>query len=203
MKLDRFINPVLEEIRKNLTGVDDEQIENMINNVIYTKARGGRIFTGGAGRSGLVAKSFSMRLFHLGFDVSVLGETIVPPINNRDTLLAISGSGKTQFTVDAAEIAKQLGAKVIAITSKADSPLTERSDVMVVVRGRTKDAPTQGDYYAIQLSGIHAPLSPLGSMFEMTCMIFLEGIISELMARLEISEESLKEHHTNIETLAS
>ncbi len=35
-----------------------------------------RIYVMGAGRSGLVAKSFAMRLMHTGFTAYVVGETI-------------------------------------------------------------------------------------------------------------------------------
>ena len=35
----------------------------------------------GAGRSGLVAKAFAMRLMHLGLEAFVVGETITPALN--------------------------------------------------------------------------------------------------------------------------
>lgn len=37
-----------------------------------------RIFVAGAGRSGLVAKFFAMRLMHGGYDVFVVGEIVTP-----------------------------------------------------------------------------------------------------------------------------
>ena len=55
---------------------------------------------------------------------------------------------------------------------------------------------------ARQLTGLHAPLSPLGSLFELTLMMFLEGIIASLIQRLNIDEEDIKSRHANIETIS-
>ncbi|MEO3943365.1 MurR/RpiR family transcriptional regulator [Paenarthrobacter nicotinovorans] len=51
--------------------------------------------------------------------------------------VAISHSGAFKQTVDAARIAKEAGATVIAVTSFAKSPLTEVSDIALVSGGRS------------------------------------------------------------------
>ena len=51
--------------------------------------------------------------------------------------VAISHSGAFKQTIDAARIAKEAGATVIAVTSFAKSPLTEVSDVALVSGGRS------------------------------------------------------------------
>jgi len=221
----RAILKILEKIEDNIKKVDDEQVEAMIEEIIYTKAKDGRIFVAGTGRTGLVGKAFAMRLYHLGFDVVVLGETIVPSANKRDCLIAISGSGRTDFTVDSAALARKIGARVIAITSDTNSPLAKMSDITVIVKGRTKEALTLTElekdklkdaqkvaelasgadkikWEARQLTGLHAPLSPLGSLFELTLMMFLEGVIATLIDKLKIGEEEIKARHANIETIS-
>ncbi|MEM3163261.1 MAG: 6-phospho-3-hexuloisomerase, partial [Desulfurococcaceae archaeon] len=70
--------------------------------------------------------------------------------------------------------------------------------VLVVVPGRTKIA-SEEDYFARQILGIHEPLAPLGTLFEDTLMVFLDGVIVELMNKLGKTEEDLKEAHANIE----
>ena len=107
------IKSIINRIAENINGINEDQIEKMINEIIYTKAKGGKIFVAGTGRTGLVGKAFAMRLYHLGFDVVILGETIVPSATKRDCLIAMSGSGKTDFTVDTATIAKRIGTRVI------------------------------------------------------------------------------------------
>ena len=44
----------------------------------------GRIFVGGAGRSGLVSRFFAMRLVHSGYNVNMVGEIVTPAIKAGD-----------------------------------------------------------------------------------------------------------------------
>jgi 6-phospho-3-hexuloisomerase len=139
-----------------------------------------------------------MRLKHLGYDVYVLGDTIVSPIQQGDIVVAISGSGRTALIVAATEAAKTVGAIVIAITSYIDSPLAKMADIIVEVPGRTKIS-TVEDYFARQVLGIHEPLAPLGTLFEACTMVFLDAVIAELMQKLGKDEEDLRRKHANIE----
>ena len=176
-----------------------EQVERMINKLVEAyERRDHKILVMGAGRSGLVGRAFAMRLLHLGYNVYVLGDTIVPRIGKGDIVIAISGSGRTKLIVTAAEAAKHVGATVIAVTSYPDSPLAEIADIVVEVPGRTKIA-REEDYFARQILGIHEPLAPLGTLFEDTAMVFLDAVVAELMERLGKTEEDLKAIHANIE----
>ncbi len=139
-----------------------------------------------------------MRLMHLGFDVHVLGETITPAVGKGDLVLVISGSGTTTIPVTTAEIAKKVGAKVLAITSYTDSPLGKIADQIVVISGRKKSV-REDEYFSRQLLGEHESSAPLGTFFEDSCMIFLDGIIAELMKRMETSEADMQSKHAAIE----
>jgi len=178
----------------------EEQVESMINLLVdvYNK-KDTKILVMGAGRSGLVGRAFAMRLMHLGYNVYVLGDTIVPSIGKDDIVIAISGSGRTKLIVTAAEAAKKVGAKVIAITSYPNSPLGKLADIVVEIPGRTKIADTELDYFARQILGIHEPLAPLGTLFEDATLAFLDGVTVELMNRLGKTEDELRARHANIE----
>ncbi len=165
---------------------------------LMLEARERRLLVTGVGRSGLVGKAFAMRLMHLGFNVHVIGETITPAIGKGDLIIAISGSGTTKLAVTAAEIGKEVGAKIIAITSYPESDLGRIADHVVQVRGRTKVA-VETDYFLRQITGVHEPLAPLGTIFEMTAVIFLDSVIVELMHRLGKTEKELKAKHATIE----
>ncbi len=180
--------------------LNPNQVEAMINTLVEVYRANGkkRILVMGAGRSGLVGRAFAMRLLHLGYNAYVLGDTIVPSIGEGDVVIAISGSGRTKLIVTAAEAAKQVGARVVAITSYPDSPLGRLADVVVEIPGRTKMAEEE-DYFARQILGIHEPLAPLGTLFEDTAMAFLDGVTVELMHRLDKTEEDLRRIHANIE----
>ncbi len=185
-------------ILKAIEVISEDEKNKMIDELLDAYKRGARVLVMGAGRSGLVGKSFAMRLLHLGFQVYVLGETIVPRIRENDLVIAISGSGRTRLIVAAAEAAKIVGARVIAITTYPNSPLGRLADIIVRIPGRTKIAKEE-DYFARQILGLHEPLAPLGTLFEDTTMLFLDGLTVELMKKLGKTEEDLRNQHANIE----
>jgi 6-phospho-3-hexuloisomerase len=189
---------IINFIVKSIDLIEDYSKENMINLLITARKENKRVFVIGAGRSGLIARAFAMRLLHLGFNVYVIGETILPRASPGDILIAISGSGRTKLVVAAAEAAKGALMKVVAITTYPDSPLGRMADIVVRIPGRTKMA-IEEDYISRQILGIHEPLAPLGTLFEDTTLIFLDGIIVELMNRLGVTEEELMNRHANIE----
>jgi 6-phospho-3-hexuloisomerase len=190
---------LLRKINENIeSGVQEEQLEEFVKILIEAYKNKKIIGVVGAGRSGLVAKSFAMRLMHLGFNVFVIGETITPSLKSGDVLLAVSGSGETTFTVSAASVAKRIGAKVISLTSYPNSRLGELSDVKVVVPGRVAKA-SDDDYFSRQLLGIHEPLAPLGTLFELSTGVLLDAVVVELMEVLNIRERDMMEKHATIE----
>jgi 6-phospho-3-hexuloisomerase len=179
--------------------LDVKMISKMVDMLVdFYQNKQGRILVMGAGRSGLVGRAFAMRLLHLGYNAYVLGETIVPAIREGDIVIAISGSGKTKLIVTAAEAAKEAKARLVAVTSYPDSPLGRLADLVIEVPGRTKYS-NETDYFARQILGMTEPLAPLGTLFEDTTMIVLDGIVAELMIRLKKTEEDLRLVHANIE----
>ncbi|MEM1617979.1 MAG: 6-phospho-3-hexuloisomerase [Desulfurococcaceae archaeon] len=194
----RAMVEIADYVLKAVDLISDEEKEKIVDELLRVKKENKKVFVTGAGRSGLVAKAFAMRLLHLNFNIYVIGETILPPVTQGDLLIAVSGSGRTKTIVTVAETAKSIGAKVVAVTTYPDSPLGKLADIVVRIPGRTKLA-VEEDYLVRQIVGIHEPLAPLGTLFEITTLVFLDGIISELMYRLGVSEEELKERHANIE----
>jgi 6-phospho-3-hexuloisomerase len=174
------------------------QIDRMAEVLVDLYHRKGKVLVMGAGRSGLVGKAFAMRLLHLGFNSYVLGETIVPSISRGDVAVAISGSGRTGLIVEAADAAKKVGAYVIAITTYPESPLGQLADLVVMVPGRSKVS-KMDDYFARQILGLHEPLAPLGTLFEDTAMLLLDGVIYYLMMKLNVTEDEMRNRHANIE----
>ncbi|MGQ9514559.1 MAG: 6-phospho-3-hexuloisomerase [Thermoproteota archaeon] len=189
---------ILQDASESIMKIDQEQLQRMVDLLIMTKAKDKRVLLVGAGRSGLVARAFALRLMHLGFNVFVHGETITPAVGKGDLVIAISGSGSTKLVVTAAEIAKGLGSKVLAVTSRPDSPLAKVADQTMIVIGRTKE-PLEKDYLSRQIIGEHEPLAPLGTIFEIACGIFLDCVIVILMSLLEETESEIRKRHVTIE----
>lgn len=194
MTIHTRMEKLTQKIEEQLSAIDRKGIDQLVESLTNAK----RIFIGGAGRSGLVAKAFGMRLMHLGFTVYVIGEVITPAINKEDLLIIVSGSGQTISVVVAARIAKEKGVKIVSITSNPNSDIGKLSDVIVQIKGRRPED-AKRDYEARQLIGNHEPLTPLGTLFELSAMVFLDSIIDELMLRYQKSEEELKKLHADLE----
>lgn len=193
-----ILNEAIEEILDNVRSVSGELDPTNIEEMINMLKSSNHVFVMGLGRSGLVARAFAMRLMHLGISVYVVGETTTPALTSEDCLLAISGSGETFSIISAAEIAHKRGTKIIAVTSYVDSTLGEMADVIVHIKGRTK-IDSEQNYTIRQINGKHQSLSPMGTLFEVTSLIFLDGLIAQLMVEMGKTEEDMKARHTVIE----
>lgn len=167
---------VLEEITSHIKSIDidDETILLMEKYLIEAK----KIFICGFGESELVGKAFASRLSEIRQNVYVVSDTIVPEVKKGNVLIAISGSGETEPTLTIAKKAREIGAKIISITSFNISPLAQISNIVIEIPGRIK-AKTK-NYIERQVAGEYEPLTPFGTLFEISTRIFLEGIISEL-----------------------
>jgi len=188
---------LLRAVEQSLDLVKPEQANHFLEIFVIAYREKRVVGVVGAGRSGLVAKSFAMRLMHLGFNVFVIGETITPAIKDGDILLAVSGSGDTELTVSSAQVAKRVGAKVVSITSFLNSNLAKLSDVVLIVPGRVQRTRTV-DYFSRQLLGIHEPLAPLGTVFELSVSFLLDSMVTELMRLLNVKESDMLNRHSTV-----
>jgi 6-phospho-3-hexuloisomerase len=196
--LKAAVEEILSGAKRAIDELDEGQVENLIRLIQETVDK--KIFVVGMGRSGFVGRAFALRLMNLGFNVYFLGETITPAAGKDDLVIAISGTGMTKLVVSAASAAKDIGTKVVAITSYKESQLGQMADQLVLVKGRTKMGwPREEDYLARQILGEREPISPLGSIFENNCMVFLDGLVVELMYRMKKNENDLRSRHATIE----
>ncbi len=182
-----------DRILKGIEGISDRDIKKFIDHIIHSRT----IYVVGAGRSGLAVRAFAMRLMHLGLNVYVVGEVVTPSIKPGDLLITVSGSGKTISTLNVAKTAKEMGIKTVSITSYDDSPLAKVSDCVVEVRGRSPNK--ENDYVDRQLTGEHEPLTPMGTLFELTVNVFLDAVITQLMKIYKKGDHELSQRHTNLE----
>jgi len=198
----KWLKAAAEEIitgaGRAIDSLDEESVEKLVEMIVDAKNK--KIFVDGMGRSGFVGRSFALRLMNLGFNVYFIGETITPAAGKGDLVIAISGTGETKMVVTASVAAKEIGAKVAAVTSFEKSSLGKVADHVVTIGGRTKTGwPREEDYLTRQILGEKESLTPLGSMFENNCMIFFDGLVVELMYKLKKTEQELKARHATIE----
>lgn len=144
-----------------------------------------RIFITGAGRSGLVARFFAMRLMHGGYEVYIVGEIVTPSIREGDLFIVITGSGETETMIAFTKRAKKIGAKIVTISTKSKSTIADLSDLTIQIG-------TPDQYEKI-------PTMPMGTTFELSTLLFLEAIVAHIISEKGIAEESMRATHANLE----
>ncbi len=187
----------IEEVAKS---IDQHQVECILTEI----NRAERIFVLGAGRSGFVAKSFGMRLMHLGMTAYVVGETVTPAFNDRDILIAFSGSGKTKSVLEACETTHQIGGSLCLITGTKSSPMADLATCVVYLKTDDESVHTGSDHFDLrQLKGEHRsishPSTPLGTLFETSAMIFADSIISALIELKNCSIDEIIHRYSNMQ----
>jgi RpiR family transcriptional regulator, carbohydrate utilization regulator len=125
-KIYALAQNVLEDSHKI---IDVPVIEAVVQKLIHA----GSIYVIGAGASGISARYAYSKLFRIGLPcTSELDSTLysmrVSLMNDRDVLLAISSSGRTENILKAVTLAKKNRVTVVSLSDFAISPLTKISD---------------------------------------------------------------------------
>jgi DNA-binding MurR/RpiR family transcriptional regulator len=124
---------LLAEKQAALRATLDINSEERLQQALSMLATARRILLVGIGASGLAAKDLAYKLLKIGVLASAESDTHVQlataqALTADDLLLAISFSGERREINLAAEVARQAGAKVLALTSFSPNGLQQRAD---------------------------------------------------------------------------
>ncbi|MDD1682378.1 MAG: SIS domain-containing protein [Methanoregula sp.] len=195
-----FMEQMAESIRKTTARLDREQISAFFQRMLAAE----RVYVAGAGRSGLIARAFAMRLLHLGFEVYVVGETVTPALKPGDTLVVFSGSGETHSMATICSTVKGLGGFICLITASPDSTMSRIADCVLNLGDLTGYYRGDASSFDVrQMTGqyrsVAAAFAPLGTMFETLALVFSDAVISALMEAKKEGALELKGRLTNME----
>ncbi len=139
-----------------------------------TKDNKSRIHCIGKGSSNETVRVIGECFKDLGFDISFLADMTAKQVIPDDLVLAVTGSGWTNYTSLAIEDAIRRKAKVLTITGTPHSKAAKMSDVALIL-------PYFGPQdYVHGFQDKRPPLTPLGSIFELTAIVVGVGIINGL-----------------------
>jgi 6-phospho-3-hexuloisomerase len=172
-------------ILDRLTTILSETDKNNAAKLIKLIDGAGRIFVGGAGRSGLVSRFFAMRLVHSGYNVNMVGEIVTPAIKAGDLLVLVSGSGGTETLLPFVKKAKSVGAKLVVVSMKAKSAMADVADLTIQIGNDNSFPLTKG--------------MPMGSQFELSTLLYLEAVIGDIIEAKGLTEEGMRALHANLE----
>lgn len=148
-----------------------------------------RIVTYGCGREGLMLRALSMRLYHLGLDVHVVGDMSCPPLGAGDLLLVSSGPGKLSTVAALIQQARAAQARTACITAQPTGPDPKACDLVLVIPAQTM-ANDQGTDQTVL---------PMGSVFEGAQFLIFEILVLQLRDRLAETPAAMRTRHTNLE----
>ena len=116
---NHLFTTVLEEHAEVFRQQDLDEIETFMDMII----RANRLFVMGAGREGIAARSFAMRLMHLGKEVHWIWDDTTPGMHEGDLFIVVNGSGEIghiSYTADQA--AKTGGMLAIGVGAAQNLP---------------------------------------------------------------------------------
>ena len=185
MNTTQYLAEIIKELNRSIDLITNDEAEKLVNGILESK----KIFVAGAGRSGFMAKSFAMRMMHMGIDAYVLGETVTPNFEKDDILIIGSGSGETKGLVSMAEKAKSIGGTVATVTIFPESTVGLLADITIKLPGSPKDQ-SESDFKTIQ---------PMGSLFEQTLLLFYDAVILRFMEKKSLDTNKMYGRHANLE----
>ncbi|WP_112180176.1 6-phospho-3-hexuloisomerase [Paraliobacillus zengyii] len=185
MQTTGYFKKIIKELEQGIEVISDEQVENLVTGILNAN----KVFVAGGGRSGLAAKSFAMRMMHVGLYPYVVGETITPNFEKGDMLIINSGSGETKNVVSIAEKAQAIAGEIVALTTNLDSTIAQLADLAIQMPGSPKDQ-TTGNYQTIQ---------PMGSLFEQSLFLLFDAVILRFMERKGLDSANMYGRHANLE----
>lgn len=171
----------VEYIGTQVTRALAELDPKLVTQAVEAISKAPQVFVYGAGRSGIIARAFAMRLVQVGVTAFVIGESVTPIVRRGDLVVVFSNRGESQSSLQTANIVRREGADLIVITSKGNSKLAHAASTLLVLQF-PEDAVRPG-------------LAPLGTLFESAGLRLGDGIIAELMRTRHESEESLRRRH--------
>jgi 6-phospho-3-hexuloisomerase len=139
-----------------------------------SKESGNKVHVVGMGRSGKVGMLLGEIIKNIGFEVSYIGKSLAKPVRKNDVVIAVTGSGWTSFTCKAIEDSISKEARILALTTNVRSKAARLADSIIHIL-------TPSGYITNRdRQKKHAPLTPLGTAFEMNSTIVGMGIFSGL-----------------------
>lgn len=176
---------VLDEINRALAAINPEDAARLIREICQAE----KVFFVGVGRVKMSLEAFAKRLYHLGINANVVGDTTEPAISAKDILIVGSGSGESIVPVVIAKKAKEIGARVIHIGSNPKGSISQYTDFMVRIPVRTR----------LYLEDEIESQQIMTSLFEQTLLIFGDILAKMMVAERNIDLKSLWEFHANLE----
>ncbi len=181
---DSFARAVAE-LGRVAERIDEAQIDAFMAAIV----RAPRIFLVGAGREGLSAKAFAMRLTHLGKPTHWIWDDTTPGIAMGDLVIVVSGGGSIGHIDYVFDRAREAGAEIAVVTGDPGGVTPKKAQIVLflpaaVYKGKAAVVPSE---------------QPMGNLFEQALLILFDQIAIALAEWMGIAKAALEARHRNVE----
>ena len=133
----KMFQNIMDGLHDTLKILDFQAVENAARALMNAR----HIAVYGFGNSATVCRDIETRFLRFGMVVQAYADahmqvTSASLLDKRDVALAISHSGASRDLLDTVRTARHNGAKILAITSYAQSPLARLADITLIGMGR-------------------------------------------------------------------
>lgn len=177
---------ILREHESVFAAQDQTQLEAALAEI----AAAGRIFVIGAGREGIAARSFAMRLMHLGKEVHWLWDDTTPGMTTGDLLIAVNGSGCIGHIDYLLDQAGKTGARRLVITGAPTERTPSEAEMSLFVPAMVYKGTDPRTIPSKQ---------PMGNLFEQHLFLLFDLMVMLLVDRLHETPQTMEARHRNIE----
>ncbi|WP_327494379.1 SIS domain-containing protein [Ensifer sp.] len=176
---------ILQEISATLQALCAADVGGLIDELVKPR----QIFCLGAGRSGILLRSFCMRLNHLGLKAYMAGGLPCPPAGAGDLIVVSSGSGSSASVLSVLRKARAAGALVAMFTASDAEARELEADLVIRV-----SAPA-----GLVNPNERRSRQPMRSLFEQAVFICCESVVCLLKDRLGQDYDTMASRHANLE----
>lgn len=185
-KYHQLVKQTLQEHAQVFERQNLVQLQAAMDSIAAAK----RIFVIGVGREGLAARSFVMRLMHLGKEVYWIWDDTTPAILQGDLLLAVNGSGQIGHICYVAEQARAAGGSILIVTGSPNQARLEDGDGVLFIPACV--------YKGTDPRAVESGLA-MGSLFEQHTWMLFDIIIQLLEWEMKVDHVQMAARHRNVE----
>lgn len=181
-----YCRALLEEHESVFEKQDLYELQRFLQSILDAA----RLFIVGAGREGIAARSFAMRLMHLGKEVHWVWDDTTPGMHWGDLLIAVNGSGKIGHIDYLIERAMGTGATIGVITGSPLERVPQTAHEILFVPAGVYKGTDPRTVKSVQ---------PMGNLFEQHLFLLFDVMVMLLREEMKLSFEQMESRHRNIE----
>jgi len=177
------MNNIIDEMNDMFLTLDEAEVNAYvikIRNHINDYGNDFNFIGLGAGRMGYSLRSFIMRLSHMGFQASMIGDTNVPRVTKSSILIVNSSSGETPSILNYSHQAVEAGGQVFLTCCNKNSSIAKCSTSLITIP---------------KINSKQLMKSP----YEQFSMLLYDYLVMKLMDVLNLDADTVSHNHSILE----